>query len=360
VRQAREPFMEPAKSFNERPVNTELWSHSNRIMGRAPSHYSESPNMPVRQPERQILPVSIEGDFPIPKTLPLKLNKPEYCIDQPAVQYDQQTGQVHTLVSHLFIRVYETDKSQISRTDLLHWLTYYRYSGVQHVYLYDCWSLSGESLEITLLPSIQSGFVTYVDWHEKEEDYKRILMAKPDALRLDHVFTPARQHCMTYYGSQFKWITFLDVDEFPYSPEDHNPGFLYRKLSSFVKEDSSVTEWTLENFLFLGWRNISDASSTVFEQVRRRTVDIANALVKPIALSSAIARPEVHHTVRSYGRSQPLQPHVMRMHHFWGGRLQNFEQQMSEDLVGKTQADNSMDVFVEPVKMCFSDSYPSV
>lgn len=74
-------------------------------------------------------------------------------------------------------------------------LTYYRYAGVEHVYLYDCWSEEGEQLKDVLQPAVDSGFVTYTDWHDHEVEYKRVLNYAPGALRLNFVFTPARKHC---------------------------------------------------------------------------------------------------------------------------------------------------------------------
>lgn len=82
------------------------------------------------------------------------------------------------------------------------------------------------------------------------------------------------------------------MQEFPYSPSDQEHGWLYRHMMSQIKIDPTVTEWTIDNFLYLGQRNLS-AGPNVFQQVTRRTKDVANGLCKPIVYGPAVASPEV-------------------------------------------------------------------
>ena len=152
--------------------------------------------------------------------------RPPYCADVPA---PTQPPAKYFLAGHLYVRIYDNiDKARLSRQDLLHWLTYYRFAGVEHVYVYDCWMNADERLADFLQPSIRSGFVTYVDWHEAE--------MQPQARR-DHVAAvemTARTHCQETYGHEYVCITHTDVDEYPFAPGDTKPDFLSRTLQRLL------------------------------------------------------------------------------------------------------------------------------
>jgi hypothetical protein len=165
------------------------------------------------------------------------------------------------------------------------YLQYYRYAGVQHVYLYDCWRKPGEQLGAWLQPAIDSGFVTYIDWHKES----MLVEADPKADHISVVEVPARTHCQKNYGDLFTWVLHTDVDEFPFASNDTQSGFLTRFLqSAYVRSHPQTVEHTMNNFLMLGWRNYT-RGPCVMQQVLRRTIEIGNQLVKPIVLSKAIS-----------------------------------------------------------------------
>jgi hypothetical protein len=78
------------------------------------------------------------------------------------------------------------------------WLEFHKLAGVQHFYLYDNNSVD-EHREV-LAPYMESGEVTLTDW--------------PMALGQ----RPAYDHCIAEHGRDARWIAFIDLDEFLFSP----------------------------------------------------------------------------------------------------------------------------------------------
>ena len=90
---------------------------------------------------------------------------------------------------------------------LQEWLAFHRIAGVDHVYLYDNGSTDGSAE--TVQPFVDSGFVTVRDWPmpwNVSQSITAQTLAFVDAVRA--------------YGDRWRWMAFLDVDEFLFSPVD--------------------------------------------------------------------------------------------------------------------------------------------
>lgn len=66
--------------------------------------------------------------------------------------------------------------------------------------------------------------------------------------------------------------------------------------------------------------------------------------------------PLQHHNLLRFGLSKPIKPSIIRMHHYWGGRLQNFQPNMTRELEAKTMPDDAMSAFVPKIQECFDDA----
>ena len=120
-----------------------------------------------------------------------------------------------TLLTLPYRSIPRTDRSglaivAISKNEapyLREWLTFHRLAGVDHVYLYDNGSTdrSAEAVE----PFVRSGFVTVRDWPmpwNVSQSVTAQTLAYADAARA--------------YGPEWRWMAFIDVDEFLFSPVD--------------------------------------------------------------------------------------------------------------------------------------------
>lgn len=86
---------------------------------------------------------------------------------------------------------------------LVEWIEFHRMVGVEHFYLYDHYSTDNPGL--FLREYIDSGVVTLIDWSEKPHPWSAQMMA--------------HDHCLANFGPQCRWIAFIDVDEFLFSPK---------------------------------------------------------------------------------------------------------------------------------------------
>ena len=88
------------------------------------------------------------------------MDRPSFCLETPA------PSAPYFLALHVYVRLYAKDDAELGIKELLHWLTYQRYAGVEHVYLYDCYLSEEEKLDKALASAIQSNYVTYMDWSQ--------------------------------------------------------------------------------------------------------------------------------------------------------------------------------------------------
>jgi hypothetical protein len=92
---------------------------------------------------------------------------------------------------------------------LAEWVTFYETVGVDHFYLYD--NGSADRPELVLKPWLDRGKVTLHPWDRH-----------PGQLR-------AYGHCLSHRWRQTRWLMFVDLDEFLFSPVDpHLPSVLTR------------------------------------------------------------------------------------------------------------------------------------
>ena len=81
---------------------------------------------------------------------------------------------------------------------LREWVAFHRLVGVERFFLYD--NRSEDSHRVELAPFIADGSVVLHDWP----------MFPGQA--------PANNHCLAKHGAEARWIAFIDVDEFLFSP----------------------------------------------------------------------------------------------------------------------------------------------
>lgn len=112
---------------------------------------------------------------------------------------------------------------------LREWIEFQRLMGVEHVFLYDNGSTDDSAKVIA--PFVAEGFVTAIPW-----------------VAFDDVISPQRQayaHALCNFGPQFRWMAFLDLDEFLFPVTDAN---LIEVLSRYAHCECLCVPWFMFGF----------------------------------------------------------------------------------------------------------------
>lgn len=172
---------------------------------------------------------------------------------------------------NLYSNQYELSICAIFKNEariLKEWIEFHRIQGVEHFYLYN--NLSDDDFEKILTPYLNSNIVTLVDWNQsyKTADKKDEI---PEWLMVQN---SAYNDCLLTYGSDNKWIAFIDLDEFLFCPNtekltnflidyDRYAGLVVNWLNfgtSFIKELPEQELFT-KNFIYCSdqssWRDFS-------------------------------------------------------------------------------------------------------
>ncbi len=88
---------------------------------------------------------------------------------------------------------------------LAEWLEFYRLIGVEHIYLYD--NGSKDNPKVVLDPFIKQGFVTLTPWN------------LPYHTASVTAQTLAYAHAIMNFGADWRWMAFVDIDEFLFLAE---------------------------------------------------------------------------------------------------------------------------------------------
>ena len=172
------------------------------------------------------------------RTVPENRDKPSH--DEETDTSD--TSKVEVFLDVVFhVRIWKGDESLISVKELVEWLEYMKFAGVQRFYMYDCFLPSHEEEECLrdntiLRPYFNSGYVKYIDWSAGADNALHTelqLSAYQDAARI----------------STSEWRLIMDVDEYPFLPQDASEQFLSRLLH---KQGQGVTQLRFANVIFGG------------------------------------------------------------------------------------------------------------
>lgn len=235
----------------------------------------------------------------------------------------------------LLVRIYKEDKANLTTKELKMWLQYLRYAGVEHVYVYDAWVHQNES-QLNMLKDFQEdAFITYIDWHTH------------NPYTIGGTQVAAYRHCVDTFSHENQWQAAIDIDEYPFSPKDTSPGFLYRYLKDYSKFHPSVSELSMQNFLFLGKPLDKEL---MIERLFRRTHGPSNTLVKPVYKPNKVVA-GIHHNGLKSGSSVNAPYLELRMNHYWGARLQNWGEDTPE-ILQMTQVDSSIQPIIDAFKNC--------
>ena len=245
------------------------------------------------------------------------------------------------------MRIYSSDLAKLSTRELIQWLYYLSYAGFEHVYVYDAYVFKNESQKYALDFFIKQGFVTYIDWSHNAFPYT-----------VTKTQESAYQDCLNKCGNLSTWQASIDIDEYPFCPQDTKPNFMQRFITNFSEQRPDVSQITMQNFLFLGKPLDDIQHPLLIDRLKRRTHGPANALVKPIYKTEDVSITHVHHHDLKKGISMDADFNRIKLNHYWGARLQNWGEDTAEILV-KTRKDITMEDIVKNLAQCIEVCLPS-
>ncbi len=130
-----------------------------------------------------------------------------------AARRDRQSGFAHELA---VCAIFKNEARYLGE-----WLTFHRGVGVDHFYLYN--DGSDDGFEAVLAPWVAAGRVTLTDWRVQPQ-------------------VPAYNDCIRRHRTEARWIAFLDLDEFLFSPTGES---LPQVLQAYRDAASVFVYWVL-------------------------------------------------------------------------------------------------------------------
>jgi hypothetical protein len=203
---------------------------------------------------------------------------------------------------------------------LAEWLEFHRLVGVEHAYLYD--NGSTDAFHAVLGPFIREKFVTLLPWSFPRD------MAGLTAQRL------AFAHCIMNFGDDWRWMAFIDVDEFLYPVQDDNLAVL---LSRYEDLPALAAFWTM--FGFSGHEHAPDG--LVIENYTKRArfpthakpksivdpakvVGVSSAHLFDLTVGPRRAYTESRQVTRRHGNGA-AESNIIRLNHYYTRSRHEFD-----------------------------------
>jgi len=212
----------------------------------------------------------------------------------------------YKLIALLSVRTFKEDSARMWTPELICWLHYHRYAGVEKVLIYESYKDASESQAHALLPFIDEGFVEVFDWSSENYPYSKAGQMQ------------AYAHGRFRYRHNVDWIIHTDVDEYVWSPLDQEPGWLTRQLERARHNNVGVV--LLPNY---GVGGRPTTTMVFLSKYRKKSLKPLNNLVKPIELVKGTALFHMHNSTAQSGYQTMVNASALQMLHYWGHRMQH-------------------------------------
>ena len=180
---------------------------------------------------------------------------------------------------------------------LYEWIEWHNALGIEHYYIYD----NGSYIPVkdTLLELYPEHLFTFVDWSGDH----------------NHIQIDAYNHCLEHYGSESKWITFIDTDEFIHC----NSGYL--DMSKYDSYPYVRVNWKV----FDANGQISYSSKDVQKRFTHETDYDIGIRYKAIVQPSLVEGMMVHDAVTAI---PPATTDDMIIHHYYTRSLEEWQEKI--------------------------------
>ena len=239
----------------------------------------------------------------------------------------QEKRIVLTIYSVIFFRIWPGDEFGISPIHLTQWIHYMRYAGISQIHLYDnCYIESECQAGLAAQENVDS----YTRW--SNTDYAT-------AQRSAYADSIKRFHSSSNTTHNNIWLLHHDIDEYPFAPQDREPGFLLRFMTSkpWSKNNDDVRQILLQ-CMFFGQNNQRLNGSNVLlinaYHYRMPETEGWKVRTKPLFRPDSVQQTSpniVHEMLMVQGETLDISPSVLRMNHYWGYRLQKEKNELVHD-----------------------------
>jgi Glycosyltransferase family 92 len=192
------------------------------------------------------------------------------------------------------------------------WINFHQAQGVTQLYLYN--NFSTDSFGAILAPHIASGLVSLIDW----------------PVEVGQI--PAYRHCISHRWRETRWIAFIDIDEFLFSPE----GIRLPDMLEEFGNSPGVHVWQA----FFGSNGHDGRPEMPVPLAYTRRAPLTTTTVKTIANPRQIYKAGVHEMKFWHGNSidmvgRPVRAGLvpvldgMRINHYWSRSIADLKQKVA-------------------------------
>jgi hypothetical protein len=197
------------------------------------------------------------------------------------------------------------------------WLTFHCGIGVGHFYLYD--NGSTDNFRDVLAPWISAGSVTLIDW--------------PGTARQ----VPAYNHCIRRFRAEARWIAFIDVDEFLFSPGT-------RDIRPILAEYRDLPALFVYWVVFGSSGHVSRPDGPIIEAYTRRQQPQDGQVLGKVVVNPRLVRQMIIHTAKTWvgeprdecRRTIPDLEHGhatfsgerLRINHYWSKSIEDLNEKV--------------------------------
>ena len=233
-----------------------------------------------------------------------------------------------TIHAVLLVRIYEDDESGWTKDDLSQWLDYMEFAGIGHIYLYDNFQSPVESLK-DWCKAYYPKLVTYHAWNE----------TTPENLGGSQV--TAYRNAVKHYKSNSDWQISIDMNEFPFAPNDRDFNFLRRTLLALYNIYPRAGEFSIHGVGFVGRARYGQ--NHIMTKYVRRDPYASTDDVKPIYRPRKILFKAVHvDKMKLSNEIYDIPVEVLRLNRYrgmkfpdWSRSWDEVENRTTEDLTAQ-------------------------
>jgi hypothetical protein len=296
---------------------------------------SSTPSVPPEKSPREVAAV-FAGDQSAPSASAPSVSQRSSCPSDCLFPVKKEGP--FKLVAFIHVRLYKKDKQKWTSVELVQWIQYMRWAGVEKLYLHDNYSDPEERQLALLQPLIDEGFLVYTDWSHKHP------------FDLDGTQMAAYRDAHAQLGQGAEWLLHFDMDEYPVDASGNaTRNFLWQTFDAIRAERPRTGAILATNMVWVGQFDYS--RELVIDRLHTRLDVKLNHLTKPVYYVPAIAGLGMH-TPSVRGGFEITESPLFFMAHIWGLRLGDFSPTLPPQWRNRVQNTTELDKMRDNLLAC--------